>query len=131
MGSAIHMYIVCEHRSGLAEILCGYLHYYTNGKVIVAIPGADEVIHPLAEQVLLEDGIHHWEHTGTFSAATADLVIHINPDNNYDPKPGHLYFTFQDPLSFTAYNEVLSAFRQTREAIKKECIHLVGSLQLV
>ena len=59
MTGTLHILIKSDSTSGLAEIMSGYLRFYSENRFNVSISGKTKVIHPLAEQVLSEDGIEY------------------------------------------------------------------------
>lgn len=133
MTGTLHILIKSDSTSGLAEIMSGYLRFYSENRFNVSISGKTKVIHPLAEQVLSEDGIEYETDKKTKSVFIPDLVIFINstPNESIEGSPIIKEFRFRDPLQSNDYDKILSDFRIVREEIKKECIQMVGELQMV
>lgn len=133
MTGTLHILIKSDSTSGLAEIMSGYLRFYSENRFNVSISGKTKVIHPLAEQVLSEDGIEYETDKKTKSVFIPDLVIFINstPNESIEGSPIIKEFRFLDPLHSNDYDKILSDFRIVREEIKKECIQMVGELQMV
>ena len=133
MTGTLHILIKSDSTSGLAEIMSGYLRFYSENRFNVSISGKTRVIHPLAEQVLSEDGIEYETDKKTKSVFIPDLVIFINstPNESIECSPIIKEFRFPDPLQSNDYDKILSDFRIVREEIKKECIQMVGELQMV
>ncbi|MFI5171774.1 MAG: hypothetical protein ACHQFW_05250 [Chitinophagales bacterium] len=123
--------IITDDRSGLAEIIAGYLNFYSNKKTDVSIHGIRKVIHPLAQQVLREDRIEIYSPAALKQNDSADLFIIVNNavSGNLPKISEILNFQFNDPLLETSYNETLNAYRAVRDEIKKKCIELIGELQ--
>ena len=132
MTGTLHILIKSDSTSGLAEIMSGYLRFYSENRFNVSISGKTRVIHPLAEQVLSEDGIEYETDKKTKSVFIPDLVIFINstPNESIEGSPIIKEFRFPDPLQSNDYDKILSDFRIVREEIKKECIQMVGELQM-
>ncbi|MBK9457148.1 MAG: hypothetical protein IPO24_16980 [Bacteroidetes bacterium] len=59
MDHRIHIIIHSDTKSSLAEIMSGYLQFYSNNTIDITLKTEAPVIHPLAEQVLKEDGIEY------------------------------------------------------------------------
>ncbi len=120
--------IITNDRSGLAEIMCGYLQFYSGGRIKIYIPGYTRVIHPLAEQVLTEDGISEWNYISADSAVRPDLDIYLNTHdgNSLQEAVRSCRFTYASPETQTTYDTILSDYRNLREQIKRVCIQLVG-----
>jgi len=113
--------------------MSGYLRFYSENKIKVTIYGKNRVIHPLAEQVLSEDGIEFESTNLSKIAINADVTIFINRNTNAGKEASSSvkHFNFRNPLQSSDYDEILTDFRTVREEIKKACIQLVGELQLV
>jgi len=133
MNSHIHILIISESTYGLAEIMSGYLRFYSENKIKVTISGKNKVIHPLAEQVLSEDGIEFEPNNLAKIATNPDVTIFINMNTTAGKEAPTAFknFNFRNPLQPSDYDEILTDFRTVREEIKKACIQLVGELQLV
>lgn len=133
MNELFHILIKSDSTIGLAEIMSGYLRFYSDNRINVTISGKNRVIHPLAEQVLSEDGIEFEPFIISKSVIHPDLTIIINNNtlsgNTEDPSVKH--YNYRNPLLSSDYDQILSDFRAVREEIKKDCIQLVGELQLV
>ena len=130
MNKPLNILIMSDQNAGLAEIMSGYLAFYTEGMANITLSGKYKVIHPLAEQVLIEDGIEYLEPPKSTKTAMPDLTIFINKKtkNETHNDERNRYVNFRNPLELSDYDEVLTAYRILREEIKKECIFLVGEL---
>ena len=133
MTGSFHILIKSDSTMGLAEVMSGYLRFYSDKRINVSISVRNKVIHPLAEQVLSEDGIEFEQVKKSKSAFVPDLTIYINSVSNSEIENSRIVknFKFRDPLQSSDYDVILSDFRIVREEIKKECIQVVGELQLV
>lgn len=133
MNELFHILIKTDSTSGLAEIMCGYLRFYSDNRINVTLSGNNRVIHPLAEQVLSEDGIEFEPFIISKTFVHPDLTIIINNNTNSGniDDPSVKQYNFRNPLLSSDYDQILSDFRTVREEIKKDCIQLVGELQLV
>ena len=124
--------IVSSTNSGLASILCGYLDFYCGMSVSIAFKGEKEVIHPLAQQVMVEDGIHYWTMADFEPEILYDYILFINSESS-DPVQAIATtrnLLFQDPLIHSGYDEILNSFRSVREDIKRKSIEFAGELLL-
>ncbi|MGB4929554.1 MAG: hypothetical protein WBP43_06270 [Chitinophagales bacterium] len=129
MNNPLHITIISDDKSGLAEIMSGYLRFYGNHNISISLKTETTVIHPLAEQVLKEDGIDAWGAHAVIPKSHQQLKVYLNTkhsDNN--SVSSHRHYHFEDPLQFDAYDKILATFRKTREAIKKATIELVGEI---
>ncbi len=133
MSRPVNILINSESANGLAEIMSGYLRFYSENRINVSLSGKKRVIHPLADQVLSEDGIEYEHVTLSKSVFNADLTIFINSLKNTGNSElsGIKHYNFRNPLQSSDYDDILIDFRAVREEIKKECIQLVGELHLV
>ena len=127
----LRILIISNPNTGLAEIMSGYLRFYGGKKLHVLISGKNLIIHPLAEQVLNEDGIDFEPSKKTSDQINPDITIYINkePTDELVRSLQTKFYTFPNPLQSSDYDEILSAYRSVREEIKKECIEIVGELQ--
>ena len=132
MENLLNISIITDDKSGLAQIMSGYLNYYSNKKINVSVKGKTKIIHPLAEQVLREDGIDVIENSPTAQKDDPDLFIFINiePLEGESKHINHRNYNFNNPLQHVSYDIILDAYRLIREEIKKECILLIGELHL-
>lgn len=129
MNTPLHITIISDDKSGLAEIMCGYLRFYGNHDLSISLKTATPVIHPLAEQVLKEDGIDTWGAHAVIPKAKNKLAIYVNiKQTAQNTATNHRFYYFDDPLLLDAYDKILSRFRKTREEIKKVSIALVGEI---
>lgn len=132
MDHRIHIIIHSDTKSSLAEIMSGYLQFYSNNTIDITLKSEAPVIHPLAEQVLKEDGIEYKKPTKSTGKSNSTHNIYINfPDTKANAGKNAKQFNFEDPLVLNDYEKVLTAFRATREAIKKVSIELVGEIAVI
>lgn len=131
MEQPLHIVLVSDAKSSLAEIMSGYLHFYGHSGITISLQLETPVIHPLAEQVLREDGIDFWGADSKVPKNVAKLTLYINsPKTSTQLTAAAKSFQFDDPLAYASYAQVLAAFRQTRELIKKVAIELVGEISV-
>ncbi len=129
METGLHIVLISDAKSGLAEIMSGYLNFYGTPLMVISLRVASPTIHPLAEQVLKEDGIDIWKTEKVIPKNTKKLTIYINQAQQQHQKTAaSKYYNFEDPLSFDSYDKIVAAFRKTRESIKKASIELVGEI---
>lgn len=132
MDHHIHIIIHSDTKSSLAEIMSGYLQFYSNNTIDITLKTEAPVIHPLAEQVLKEDGIEYKKPAKPAGKSNSTHNIYINfSDAKANTGKYTKQFNFEDPLALNDYEKVLMAFRATREAIKKVSIELVGEIAVV
>lgn len=132
MDHHIHIIIHSDTKSSLAEIMSGYLQFYSNNTIDITLKTEAPVIHPLAEQVLKEDGIEYKKPAKPAGKSNSTHNIYINfSDVKANTGKNTKQFNFEDPLALNDYEKVLMAFRATREAIKKVSIELVGEIAVV
>lgn len=129
METRLHIVLVSDAKSGLAEIMSGYLNFYGTPSMVISLRVTTTSIHPLAEQVLKEDGIDLWKGDNTIPKNIKKLTVFINQTQPHQQKTAATrYYNFEDPLAHDAYDTIVAAFRKTREAIKKASIELVGEI---
>ncbi len=123
----------CKHNSCRSQIAEAYLRHFTDGKYDIYSAGLNpEPIHPMVKSVLLEDGIS----LEGQSPKGIDLYLGKEPFNNIiivcqegEAECPKLYpfamkterWALSDPAEVTGdKNEILAAFRHTRDQIKNK-----------
>lgn len=130
MENLVNISIITDDKSGLAQIMTGYLSFYSNKKINISIKGKTRVMHPLAEQVLREDGIDLFEAFPTIQKGIPNFLIYINKEPLEDATriTKQRKYYFNEPVKKAGSEDIIDAYRAIREEIKKECIHLIGEL---
>lgn len=129
----LHILIADNLKASAGSMMRGYLNYYGCGKIIADMARNGYVVHPLAAQVMHEDGI---ELPGYEVEAPRGLVYSLGIRINASPIPEDIrcndvrQFRLKDPLSLSRYDDILTAYRELREVIKTNCIEIVGSFTL-
>jgi arsenate reductase len=129
-------------KSHMAE---AYLRHFARHRATVYSAGIERgLLHPLAIQVMTEDGIDISNHTSNlvdeYIDVDFDLILNVCNDavlNNlpFQTKALTFQYNFPDPeLSIGIEEEMLKDFRQTRDMIKSYCekflkIHLYSNSQ--
>ena len=128
--------IYCNNNFGCAEILAGYLNFYSKRSIqLIILTNGLQEIHPLSIQVMMEDGID-------ISVSVSQLISNqgkrkvkkkiiiktelIEPElfeNNTH------YYKVNDPFISTKYDEIVIGFRAMREELKKMSIAIIGELE--
>jgi arsenate reductase len=129
--------VVCHGNACRSQIAEGYLRFYTTGQVEVISAGIQaDGLHPLAIQVMAEDGIdisRQYSKTVTslqdqdfhYILTVCDEARQQLPLLEATHKSFHHHF--EDPSLVTGSKEAqLEAFHRVREEIKKYVLRMVG-----
>jgi arsenate reductase len=126
--------VLCTGNSCRSQMAEGYLRHFAEGRIEVVSAGIrTHGLDPRAVQVMAEDGIDISNHTSKTVDSVLDrpydLVItvcdHAHEHCPYVPGPAErIHRNFPDPAKATGTEEeVLNAFRTTRDEIKAFCQH--------
>jgi arsenate reductase len=119
----------------------GYLRKLSKGRLNVYSAGIEtHGLNPLAVRVMKEDGIdisHHTSnHVDEYKSILFDIILtvcdHAKENCPYVPgKAKRLHQNFPDPAKATGTDEeILVAFRKTRDQIKDYSEKLIAALEL-
>ncbi|MFN0274890.1 MAG: hypothetical protein ACKVPJ_04030 [Chitinophagales bacterium] len=110
--------------ASLAEMMQAYLMFYLKGKYSIQVtPIINRIPHPLAIQVMLEDGVDISIPSIFKSSQLSTIEITYN---NTPLNP--ITFIFSDPFTSSSYNTILENFRIAREEVKKASIEIAGKI---
>ena len=121
--------VLCTGNSCRSQMAEAYLRFFGQGKVLVYSAGtAPKGLHPMAVQVMLEDGMdlrgHQSESIEVYLGQPFDVVLtvcdHANEVCPVFPGGGlRVHHTFLDPAHAQGEpEEVLAVFREVRDQIK-------------
>jgi arsenate reductase len=129
--------VLCTGNSCRSQIAHGFLTYYTGGTAQIYSAGIEtHGVNPRAVAVLAEVGIdigHHTSnHVDEYQHVNFDLILtvcdHAHEHCPFIPskKAVRLHQNFSDPSKINgSEEEIMKAFRQTRDAISTYCQQLV------
>lgn len=131
--------ILCSGEYSFGPMIAAYIQFYSENRIQPCIVAVDtQHMHPLAIQVMKEDGIDITKLTYDDASSLQNNFKFIittlnNPENYLQPAPDTklLSFPFSVPVQSTAYEQVLMAYRSVREDIKTACIEFVGNYRKV
>jgi arsenate reductase (thioredoxin) len=128
--------VLCTGNSCRSQIAHGYLQYFAGNKAEVYSAGVEtHGVNPKAIAVMAEDGIDISQHTSNnvleYKVIDFDYVITVcdNAKERCPVFPGtakKFHHNFPDPAKASGTpEEVMQAFRNVREMIKKYCEEFV------
>ncbi len=129
--------VLCTGNSCRSQLAHGFLTYYTGGTAQVYSAGIEtHGVNPRAVAVLAEVGIdigHHTSnHVDEYQDVNFDLILtvcdHAHEHCPFIPSKEavRLHQNFSDPSKINgSEEEIMEAFRQTRDAISTYCQQLV------
>lgn len=129
--------VLCTGNSCRSQIAHGFLTYYTGGTAQVYSAGIEtHGVNPRAVAVLAEVGIdiehHASNHVDEYQDVNFDLILtvcdHAHEHCPFIPSKEavRLHQNFSDPSKINGSEEdIMEAFRQTRDAISTYCQQLV------
>ncbi|MBP8824592.1 MAG: arsenate reductase ArsC [Flavobacteriales bacterium] len=131
--------ILCTGNSCRSQMAEGYLRHFAEGRAEVVSAGTEtHGLNPRAVSVMAEDGIdisaHFSKQVDRVLDKPFDLVItvcdHANEHCPHIPGPTErMHQSFPDPAKATgSEEEVLEAFRRTRDLIKHFCRNVANDL---
>lgn len=131
--------VLCTGNSCRSQMAEGYLRHFAGDKAEVVSAGTESHgLNPRAVQVMAEDGIDISHHTSKVADSVLDrpydrvitVCDHANEHCPYVPGPAeHIHKSFPDPAKATgSEEEILTAFRHTRDLIKRFCEHIVNEI---
>jgi arsenate reductase (thioredoxin) len=126
--------ILCTGEFSYGHILSGYLTFYAGNQINITIVATENHhLHPLAIQVMKEDGIDISGYKSTDVSILNNRRFSLIASLLDDPKWQSLWsdipfiqMNFTTPDQSTSYEEVLELYREMRETIKTAAIELVG-----
>ncbi len=137
--------VLSSKNNSKSQIAEAYLRHFARHRATVYSAGNEiALLHPLAIQVMKEDGIDISNHTSNlvdeYIDVDFDLILNVSNDavsNNlpFQTKALIFQYNFTDPdISKGTEEEMLKDFRQTRDMIKSYCekflkIHLYSNTQ--
>lgn len=124
--------VLCTGNSCRSQIAQGYLDHFAKGKARIYSAGIEtHGVNPRAIQIMKEDGIDISHHTSNnideYRDIVFDFIITVcdNAKENCPYFPGkaqRFHQNFADPSKTTGTEqEIMAAFRKTREEIKLYC----------
>lgn len=133
--------VLCTGNSCRSQMAHGYLQYFAGSKAAVYSAGIEtHGLNPKAVEVMKEDGIDISHHTSNnvdeYVAIPFDYVITVcdNANENCPYFPGktqRFHQNFTDPSKLQGSpDEVMQAFRNTRDEIKDFTQHFVKAYVL-
>ena len=129
--------VLCTGNSCRSQIAHGFLTYYTGGTAQIYSAGIEtHGVNPRAVAILAEVGIdigHHTSnHVDEYQHVNFDLILtvcdHAHEHCPFIPSKEavRLHQNFSDPSKINgSEEEIMEAFRQTRDAISTYCQQLV------
>lgn len=126
----LHILVLCTGNSCRSQMAEGYLRHFGSPRLQVVSAGVEaHGLHPLAVQVMREDGVDISNHTSDvidkYLDKEFDYVITVC-DNARERCPWfparvrRLHHSFSDPAKVSGSDiEALAAFRQVRDEIKE------------
>ena len=132
--------VISRGKASLGRMFQGYMQYFKKDNLQIAVASTDiRTIHPLALDVMNEDGIelnqnltvnfnmnnlNTFDHIYILGYVAPEVIESLNgiPFDQYE---------ITDPLKSDSYLDTLKRYHTAREEIKKICIDLVGSFNLV
>jgi arsenate reductase len=134
-----NLLILSSGEFSFGPMIAAYIQFYSEYRIKPTIVAVEtNHLHPLAIQVMKEDGIditgmqYHdasaLQNKYKFVIATID-----NPEKYLSQTDASemLQFQFEVPVQSTAYEQVLKAYRSVREDIKTACIEFVGNYKTI
>ena len=137
--------VLSSKNNSKSQITEAYLRHFARHRATVYSAGFEiSSLHPIAIQVMKEDGIDISNHTSNlvdeYLEVDFDLILKVcndDPSNQlpFQTKALSFQYNFPDPeLSIGTEEEMLKEFRQTRDMIKSYCekflkIHLYSNTQ--
>lgn len=129
--------VLCSAYSTRSQMAEAYLKFYAKGYGIFFSAGLKtHGINPYAAKVMEEDNIDLNEHLSktveTFNNITFDYLITVcNQAKEHIPRNfsyrKHVHFDIDDPAdTMGTEEEVLQAFLDTRETVKRHILHFIG-----
>jgi len=132
---AQNLMILCTGEFSLGHILSGYINFYSGKRInSTTVNTQKNTIHPLAIQVMKEDGIDISTYKSvdrdSVNSKSYDLIINLLEDktehNDLTDPQNILFPVFKRPAIQAGYEQVLQEYRELREQIKQYSIELVG-----
>jgi hypothetical protein len=113
--------------ASIAEMMQAYLWFYLQGNCVIHLQEKRiQIAHPLALQVMQEDGIEIREFYVPQQQTTQppEIKIFYTQQNVRDSAA----LTISDPLEALSYDTILQNFRMAREEVKKASIEIAGKI---
>ncbi|MES2747646.1 MAG: arsenate reductase ArsC [Bacteroidota bacterium] len=138
----INILVLCTGNSCRSQIAHGYLEHFTDAKKVKIYSAGVEThgVNLRAIAIMKEDGIDISQHTSNnideYFDIPFDYVITVcdNAKENcpfFPTKAVRLHYNFPDPAKATGTeDEILNAFRNVRQMIKKYCSDFVSEMNL-
>ena len=138
----INILVLCTGNSCRSQIAHGYLEHFTTSKNVKIYSAGVEThgLNPRAIAIMKEDGIDISHHTSNnideYFDIPFDYVITVcdNAKKNcpfFPSKAVRFHYNFPDPAkAIGTEEEVLNAFRNVRQMIKKYCLDFVSEMNL-
>lgn len=134
-----HILVLCTGNSCRSQMAEAYLRYFAQDRATVWSAGTSpKEVHPLAIQVLSEDGLDISEHSSKsvdqIPRAEFDLILTVcdHARESCPIIPGNakkIHHSFEDPAHATGtFDEQLRVFRKVRDEIKVYSAQLIQSL---
>jgi len=130
--------VLCTGNSCRSQMAEGYLRKYVGDSAAVYSAGVEtHGLNPKAVEVMAEEGVdisgHTSNHVEEYGDIPFDLVItvcdHAHERCPFFPAAKVLHYNFPDPAKATGtQEEVMDAFRRTRDMIREYCRNLAGEL---
>jgi arsenate reductase (thioredoxin) len=127
--------ILSSGEFSFGPMIAAYIKFYSENRIRPCMVATEtQHLHPLAIQVMKEDGIDITDLSYDDASSLLynfQLIISTIEDpekllpQNIDAEI--LKFQFDKPVQSTAYEQVLKAYRGVRENIKIACIEFVGN----
>jgi len=128
--------VLCTGNSCRSQMAEGYLHHFANGNVVIKSAGIEtHGVNPKAVAIMKEDGIdisnHTSNHVDEYASVNFDFVITVCDHANercpiFPGKTTKIHHNFPDPAKVVgSQEEILEAFRSTRNMIKEYCKRFV------
>ncbi|MGC3947357.1 MAG: arsenate reductase ArsC [Chryseolinea sp.] len=129
--------VLCTGNSCRSQMAEGYLRHYANDRAAIKSAGIEtHGVNPKAISIMKEDGIDISHHTSNnvdeYASIDFDFVITVCDHANercpvFPAKAVKLHHNFPDPAKATGnQQEILEAFRTTRNMIKEYCKNFVA-----
>jgi hypothetical protein len=122
------IYISGNPEANIVEMLLAYLVFYLPKECKPAIYGGiSETLHPLAIQVMREDGVDLPAVTKQENSNNQTIVLTYATEADA-LAPERMHFSFADPLADPNYDLVVQNYYTLREEIKKISIEIAGKI---